>query len=796
MPTFAKLPILIDRVAPGIAIAQLLDGLMHQAAGISIEQAMRLLKKRLGREIKKHRVSSLTTWKSAELSRKKFDVQPAIIYKERRYPAGPRVQLPVRLVELVDQRDQLYCMLPDFDEVLYIPERGLLSTMLSDTVRSLTSTLSPRELHKLWPPAESELRWMRLNLVSPSSGRSVAEPRVLSSVAEPLHDSRSLFIVPGSRDEAMRQLRDTLAKGSCLVVGETGVGKTTLISSVAREFFLARRSERKRERSKRADHGPLMPMFWSSSAGRLIAGMRYLGQWQQRLEEVVAELANIDGVLVIENLLDLVSVGGREPRDSLAAFFIPYLRSGSLRMVAEANPTELDACRRLLPALIDALPIVRLDPLPLEYEQELLRVTLSNQLQASEVKFDPSIPACISRLCRQYQRHSAAPGPSMRFVHEMVGRRRQAQIMEHANTEHPAQESSVSLPRDSTSQPGTLPGASPVAAQPTKYWTIPWVLQRFSQRTGLPLKLLDDAQTLDKSAVVAELSRDVIGQGQACEQVAGVVTRIKSAVQDPRRPFGCLLLCGPTGVGKTQLAKSLADYLFGAAADKSPMVRLDMSEYAGASAGFRFLNDSTGNSAGWIQQIRSRPLSVLLLDEVEKAALEVFDILLSVLDEGRLTDRLGRVTSFRNSVIIMTSNIGARNTSSLGFNDESRIDYVGEVRRAFRPEFFNRLDGVIPFFPLTGEVMERIVIKELGELQLREGLQRYGRSIAWTEQLITHLSQTGFQATLGARPLQRTIETDVVAPLSKWIVEHGDRAMASLKLDWDSDVQALRVISE
>lgn len=800
MPTFAKLPVLIDRVAPGVAIAQLLDGLMHQAVGVSIEQAMRLLKKRLGREIKKHRVSSLTTWKSAELSRKKFDVQPAIIYKERRYPAGPRVQLPVRLVELVDQRDQLYCMLPDFDEVLYIPERGLLSTMLSDTVRSLTSTLSPREIHKLWPPAESELRWMRLNLVSPSSGRSVAEPRVLSSVAEPLHDSRSLYIVPGSRDEALRQLRDTLSKGSCLVVGETGVGKTTLISSVAREFFLARRSERKRERGKRAERGPLMPMFWSSSAGRLIAGMRYLGQWQQRLEEVVAELANMDGVLAIENLLDLVSVGGREPRDSLAAFIIPYLRSGSLRMVAEANPTELDACRRLLPALIDALPTVRLDPLPLEYEQELLRVTLNNQLQSADVKFDPAIPACISRLCRQYQRHSAAPGPSMKFVHEMVGRRRQAEFMEHplsehAFSEHPATGASVSLP-SSTNQPCTAPVASPVAAQRTKYWTIPWVLQRFSQRTGLPLKLLDDAQTLDKSGVVAELSRDVIGQGQACEQVAGVVTRIKSAVQDPRRPFGCLLLCGPTGVGKTQLAKSLADYLFGAAADKSPMVRLDMSEYAGASAGFRFLNDSTGNSAGWIQQIRSRPLSVLLLDEVEKAALEVFDILLSVLDEGRLTDRLGRVTSFRNSVIIMTSNIGARNTSSLGFSDEAQIDYVGEVRKAFRPEFFNRLDGVIPFFPLSGQVMERIVIKELGELQLREGLQRYGRSIAWTQQLIKHLSQTGFQSSLGARPLQRTIETDVVAPLSKWIVEHGDRAIASLKLDWDSDLQVLRVISE
>lgn len=754
---FAKLPVLIDQVAPGVAIAQLLDGLMYQGMGVSVEQALRQLKKSLNREVKKRRVSSLTNWKSATLAHKKFDVQPAIIYKERRYPAGPRVQLPVRYVELLDPRDQLYCMLPDFGEVLYVPERGLLTTILSETVRSLTATLAPRDVHKLWPPAASELRWLRIDLVSPGVARASSHTRVLSMVAEPLHAGRSLTMVPGARDEALRSISETLGKGSCLVVGETGVGKTTLISSVAREFYLARRSERKQQRRKGTEAQPLDPMFWASSAGRLIAGMRYLGQWQQRLEGVVAELANIDGVLAIENLLDLVSVGGREPRDSLAAFLIPYIRSGSLRLVTEANPSELDACRRLLPALIDALPMVRVEPMRVEFEQELLRVTLNNHLQSSDIKFDASIPACISRLCRQFQRHAAAPGPAMRFVQELIGRRRQTELPKH--------------------------------------WTVPWILQRFSARTGLSLTLLDDAQTLDKTEVVTELARDVIGQQAACQQVAGVVTRIKSAVQDPRRPFGCLLLCGPTGVGKTQLAKSLAHYLFGAA-EKSPMVRLDMSEYAGASAGFRFLNDSTGNSAGWIQQIRSRPLSVLLLDEVEKASLEVFDILLSVLDEGRLTDRLGRVTSFRNSVIIMTSNIGARHGSSLGFSDDARIDYVSEVRKSFRPEFFNRLDGVIPFFPLSRQVIQQIIIKELDDLRLREGLQRYGRNIRWTEALLAHLARAGFQSNLGARPLQRTIETDVVAPLSKWLVEHGAQPTPNLRLDWDTEQQVLEVISE
>lgn len=749
------MPVLIDQPEPGVAIAQLLDGLSHQATGVSIEQSLRLLKRSLNREIKKHRVSSLTTWREASLASKRFEVQPAVIFRERRYPAGPKVALPVRYVELIDQRDQLYCMLPDFGEVLYIPERDLLKTMLSETVRSITATLTPRDLHRLWPPADSALRWIRLDLAEPKRFRTSQRTRVLSTVAEAMHDGRNLTTAPGSRDDVLAALRSTIYKGSCLVVGETGVGKTILVSTIAREMFLARRAERKSNREKIDESGPLPPMFWLSSAGRLIAGMRYLGQWQQRLESVVAELADVDGVLVIENLLDLVSMGGREPRDSLAAFLIPYLRSGSLRLVAEATPTELDACRRLLPALIDALPVVTVPPMSIEHEQELLRITLANQLQSFDIGFEPDIPACVARLCRQFQRHSAPPGPAMRFLQELSGRKRG----------------------------GDMPNP----------WTLGWILEKFSQRTGLPLSLLDDHTTLRKQDVVDALAQEVIGQQHACQQVAGVVTRIKSAVQDPQRPFGCMLLCGPTGVGKTQLAKSLAKYLFGAASDKTPMVRLDMSEYAGATAGFRFLNDSHSNSAPWIQQIRSRPLSVLLLDEVEKASSEVFDILLSVLDEGRLTDRFGRVTSFRNSVILMTSNLGSRNSSSLGFADDTGVDYASEVRKAFRPEFFNRLDSVIAFTPLQQSVIREITEKELADLRRREGLERYGRQIEWTAALVDFLARHGFQANLGARPLQRTIETHIVAPLSKWLVAHSDLQQSKLLLDWDPQQQQLLV---
>ncbi len=744
---FARMPVIVMQPKPGVAVAQLLDGLSHQAVGVSIEQAMRSLKRSLLREIKKHRISTLPTWDDAILQIKTFQVQPAVIHKDRRYPAGPRVALPVRYVQLTDQRDQLYCMLPDFSEILFIPEAGLLRTMLTETVRSLTATLSPQQLHRLSPRGESELRWMRLALAEPKRFMPTVSAQVLSQVAEPLTDRRNLAIPSGARDDMLDNLRTTIAKGSCLMVGDVGVGKSTLIAVAAKELQQRRREEAKKEK-ERVKSGLASAMFWSSSGGRLIAGMRYLGQWQQRLEAVVAELANLDGVLVIENLLDLVSTGGREPRDSLAAFLIPYLRSGSLRLVAEATPSELDACRRLLPGLIDVLPLVHVVPMSIEHETELLRITLHNRLQSTEIICDPELPAHLSRLCRQFQRHCSPPGAAMQFVEELTGKRRLKEV--------------------------------------TQEWTVSWMLTQFSKKTGLPLALIDDSVALKKSDIAAQMAADVIGQDSACAEVAGVVTRAKSAVQDPRRPFGCLLFCGPTGVGKTQLAKSLAKYLFGASGDKIPFTRLDMSEYSGPTAGHRLLVDSEGNSASWIQQIRSKPLSVLLFDEIEKASGEVFDILLSVLDEGRLTDRLGRVTSFRNTVILMTSNLGARVGSSLGFGDDQGVDYRSEVRKSFRPEFFNRLDAVIAFSPLNHDVILRITEKELAELRNREGLERYQRQLTWTRDLVEHLAKVGFQSNLGARPLQRFIETDVVSPLSKWLVEHGGNEACELQLDWHS----------
>lgn len=757
---FARVPILVDLPRTNVAVAQLLDEPSYQGFGVSTEQAMRILKRKLTREIKKLRVSRIHTWTSCALRQKTFSVQPAIFHKDRRYPAGPRVNLPVRYIELIDPRDELFLLLPDFGDMLYIPEQKLLRTMLTEAVRSRTAALKPSQLQRLWPCVDSELRWMRLPLAAPRRYLSQNNFRTLASVAEPMTNLRNLTLAADSRDEELRQIRLHVPRGSCLLVGESGVGKSTLISFMAREIERKRRKAAKEANSEsrnRKRHGQRPPTFWLTSSGRLIAGMRYLGQWQQRLEEVVAELADIEGILVVENLLDLVSVGGSEPRDSLAAFLLPYIRGGNLRLVSEATPSELDACTRLLPELVDALPQVKIEPLSAEHEQELLRVTLKNGLQSVDIEFERQIPACVSRLSRQFAAHSAPPGPSMRFILDLIGKR-----------------SNKSLPK-------TL--------------SVAWILDAFSKRTGLPLGLIDDARALAKKDIYHELAKDVIGQDVACLDVAGIVTRMKSAVNDPKKPFGCLLMCGPTGVGKTQLAKSLAKYLFGSGGDKSRLVRLDMSEYSGPGASFRFLHNAQGDSASWIQAIRSKPLSIVLLDEIEKATAEVFDILLSVLDEGRLTDRYGRVTSFRNSIILMTSNVGATANPAVGFAEDKSVDYESAVRKAFKPEFFNRLDRVIAFSPLNEAIMHDITEKELQDLHQREGLERFGRKLTWSPELVNALAQIGFQSSLGARPLQQAIETTVVGPLSKWLVDQQPPRDIAIHLDWDTKNKAVRIRS-
>jgi ATP-dependent Clp protease ATP-binding subunit ClpC len=746
-----QLPVLVSSSDSRLFVADVVDRTEFEALGNSESDVIAKLKRKLRRASRKGRLRQHFDWTGGSVHTKNFTVQPMYVEKGRRYLAGPKIQMPVRYIRLIDTHDKRFCVLPEFGEEFYFPDEDVFASMLSDTVHSITSTLSPREVNQLWPPSVSSLHWLRSSEDRRRSRRGLMEDTLetiaptLSSVAQRIVRKGTPVTVAEIRSGDRDQILSHLQQSGCLVVGGLGVGKSTVIAQ-----SVAQLNQQERELANASDARNKQTHFWVTSSGRLIAGMQYLGQWEERLETVLAELSDTEGVLVVENLKDLLLAGGQEPRDSIGAFLLPYLRSGQVRLLAESSPEEIDAARQMLPDFVDALPHVHIQPLPSSDENRILEHMLAQDARNRHTTYDPKIAQTLSRLCRQYQRHAAAPGPAVDLLRSALAQR-----------------------------PSTL--------------TYDDILLQFSIRTGLPDSLLRPEVTLDRQTVVDYLSKQVIGQTKACELAAGVVTRIKSSLTDPARPFSCMLFCGPTGVGKTQLAKTLAEYLFGEKSEGSPLVRLDMSEYASMSAGTRFLEDINGNAAKWITSIRARPLSILLLDEIEKANLEIFDILLSLLDEGRLTDRQGRSTSFRNTVVIMTSNTGASKSSSLGFQRDNVIDYPAAVRKAFRPEFFNRLDAVVQFASLDAAAIRQIANKELAALNQRDGIVGRSLDLLFDDSLIDHIATVGFDAALGARPLQRQIESDVTAALARWIIEHPDLFGEQLQLSWSPEHRRLVV---
>jgi ATP-dependent Clp protease ATP-binding subunit ClpC len=301
-----------------------------------------------------------------------------------------------------------------------------------------------------------------------------------------------------------------------------------------------------------------------------------------------------------------------------------------------------------------------------------------------------------------------------------------------------------------------------------------------SSWTGIPVKKLAEEESERLLNMESILHNRVIGQEEAVRSVSRAIRRARAGLKDPKRPIGSFIFLGPTGVGKTELARALAEAMFG---DEDAMTRIDMSEYMEKHATSRLVGSPPGyvgyEEGGQLtEKVRRKPYSVVLFDEIEKAHPEVFNILLQVLEDGRLTDGKGRVVDFRNTIIIMTSNVGAstiKKTSRLGFNvggNQSEDDYehmkqnvMEELKKTFRPEFLNRIDDVIVFHPLKEEHLEEIV--SLMVNQLRKRLSEQGIEFRLTDEAKRYLAKEGFDPSYGARPLRRAIQKNIEDRLSE-----------------------------
>lgn len=670
--------------------------------------------------------------------------------KKRTFTAEEVFPLRVACVYWKNAGGDFYASLPMFDIEFVFNRESELKNLVQMKVQEELRGQTPLGLAGVLPPKEF---W--LEEVSFGSRRKKTETETfkeipnLEKVAEPLgakYLNKKISKAYGRETETEDLVkRLSNERASVIILGENGTGKTTVLSEAVRQIEkdLSGKPEEKEDwEDKNPKH-----RFWQTSGGRLIAGMQYLGQWEERLENVIAELSDIDGVLCAENLLDLAQYGGRDANESLAAFLVPYLERNELRLICEATAAELDACRRLLPNFAAQFQIVRLPEFTAEKALDVLTQIAEISARNLHIEYSANAINLIYRLYSRFVPYQKFPGRTTRFLTEVFEK-----------------------------------------AKGKKEITSEDVIENFVKLTGLPELFLRDEITLKFEDVVAEFQRQVIGQPQACRQVADVVTTFKAGLNDRARPLGVLLFAGPTGVGKTELAKVLARFFFGATEErKEKIVRVDMSEYSAVGSAIRLLTKADGSPSDLIQKIRANPFSVVLFDEVEKADAQVFDVLLGLFDEGRLTDRFGRVTNFTSSVVIMTSNLGAQRFSKgeIGFSESENISNLKEIKAFFRPEFFNRLDAVVQFKPLDKNAVYKIAEKEIEAITKREGLEEKNIELVWTREVIEFLAEKGFDARYGARPLQRTIETLLSAPLAKFLLENHKKKIRKVSVELD-----------
>jgi len=471
---------------------------------------------------------------------------------------------------------------------------------------------------------------------------------------------------------------------------------------------------------------------WATSGAEMVAGQSFVGQLEQRVVDVMNAGELLDAVLYFEDLDDLFAgrPGGYE---DMASAMLRWVSRGRVRLFGELSPARYDELSHRQVGFFSHLERVHVAPLDRAQTVSLLSSRAAGALDAGAAEQ-------MLELTERYEPARALPGKAVALLDEVLARR---------DEDRP-------VSRDD-------------------------VLAAYSARTGVPELLLRDERSLLVEDVERRFRARIIGQERAIRRVAETLATVKAGLSARGRPLAQFLFVGPTGVGKTELAKALAELLFGSATRLS---RFDMSEYADAWAAERLIRGTDRDDGVLTRKIREQPFSVLLLDEIEKADPAVFDLLLQVLGEGRLSDARGRLAHFENAIIIMTSNLGAQHQRpKLGFGDDERDDeayYTARAREHFRPEFLNRLDKIVCFASLSREQIGNVAKVALARIVTREGFEERAVRLAVSERALDHLATEGYSASYGARGLRRHLEQHLVAPVAALLSAHGSAAEGQL----------------
>ncbi|MFN3430487.1 MAG: ATP-dependent Clp protease ATP-binding subunit, partial [Candidatus Sericytochromatia bacterium] len=549
----------------------------------------------------------------------------------------------------------------------------------------------------------------------------------------------------------------------------------------------------------------------------LVAGTQYRGQFEERLKGLLSEVERMAGrvILFIDELHTVIGAGSAEGSMDAAALMKPMLARGELRCIGATTPdeyrehVEADAAleRRFQPVWVaepsaeEAIDIlrglqgayeqhhmVRIEPAALE-----AAVGLSSRYVADRFLPDKAIDA-LDEACAAAHLETHLGGERLRRLEERLTRlERDRQAALAANDAVRADR----LKHEREAVQAELEGATEAiqrrAGVVEPVVGAEQVAAVIAEWTGIPVTRLVDTERKRLLEMEAALRRRVIGQDEAVRAVADATRRARSGLKDPRRPIGALLFMGPTGVGKTELAKAVAEFLFG---DENALVRLDMSEYMDAHNVSRLVGAPPGyvgyHEGGQLTEaIRRKPYSVVLFDEIEKAHPDVFNMLLQILDEGRLTDSQGRTVDFKNALVILTSNVGSAHLFEAAQSgplqpgspawEEAKSQALDALRVEFRPEFINRLDELIVFHPLAGTEIAGIAELMLSDTAAR--LRREGLTLALSDAAKSAIARAGTDPAYGARPLRRAIQRELETPLAKFLLDARDPAGETIRVD-------------
>jgi ATP-dependent Clp protease ATP-binding subunit ClpC len=595
--------------------------------------------------------------------------------------------------------------------------------------------------------------------------------------------------------ERIMQILSRRTKNNPVLVGEPGVGKTAVVEGLAQRII-------------NADVPELLKgkQIYTLDLAALVAGSKYRGEFEERLKKVMKEIGQRgDIILFIDEIHNLVGAGAAEGAIDAASILKPALARGELQTI---GATTLDEYRKYLErdsALERRFQQIRVDQPSVEETVQILRGLRDRYEAHHKIEITDEALQAAADLADRYISERFLPDKAIDLIDEASSRMRikamsappvyreledeieQTRRAKESAIENQEFEKAASL-RDDERKLTVKKRELEDAWEEGEETERPAIGEEeiadiVSMWTGIPVFKLTEAETQKLMRMEDELHKRVIGQHAAVEVISKAMRRSRAGLKDPKRPTGSFVFLGPSGVGKTELARTLAEFLFG---DEDSMIRIDMSEYMEKHAVSRLVGSPPGyvgyDEGGQLTEaVRRKPYSVLLLDEIEKAHPDVFNILLQILEDGRLTDSQGRTVDFRHCIVIMTSNIGAseiaRNTP-LGFavsEDETGITYddmknriMGELKKVFRPEFLNRIDEVVVFHKLAREEIRQVI--DLLLLRIRESLAERELQLELSEEAKDLLVDKGWDPSMGARPLRRAIQRYIEDPLADFVL--------------------------